>query len=129
MRFFSRVRCWTSSIRPRTSSRTSRISRGGIHTTGRVPARCSRTSPRQSSRSVLLAPPGISRALAAETSWGVQPAASTSSATQYQFPTVSMATGEPRSTPSRKARRAPGRCTTFFSHTSCPSWLSTRAQV
>jgi len=72
--------------------RMSRSSRGGTHTTGSVPARCSRISPRQSSRSVLFWAPSISFAFPAATSCGVHPASSSSSVTQYQFPTVSTAT-------------------------------------
>ena len=67
-RFLSCVRCLTSTIRVRGRSRWSRNSPGGIQTVGSVPFRCSRLSPRTSSRSVLLISPIISFALRACTS-------------------------------------------------------------
>src|SRR5437870_10301637 len=97
MRFLSCVRCRTSTIRVRGRSRWSRNAPGGIQTVGSVPFRCSRLSPRTSSRSVLLISPIISFALRACTSLGTQPAASISSTIQYQLPIVSTATGDPRS--------------------------------
>src|SRR3989441_1075831 len=62
-RFFSRVRCSTSTSRVRVNSRKSRNGLGGIHTVGSVPLRCRRLSPCTSSLSVLLISPIISLAL------------------------------------------------------------------
>src|SRR5205823_7589599 len=90
-----KVRCSLSTIRVRGSSRASRTEEDGIQTVGRVPVLCSRFIPRASSLSLLLTMPIITLANRALTSCGIPPPASISSTTQYQFPTVSTATGDP----------------------------------
>ena len=71
----------------------------------------------------------MSFALRACTSLGTQPAASISSTIQYQLPTVSTATGEPRSQRSRNRWSAPRSCAMRCSRTSWPSGRATDASV
>jgi len=60
---------------------------------------------------------------------GDAPSGFNSSTIQYQFPTVSTATGEPRSQRQRKRRRAPRSCEMRASRTSPASDRSTDASV
>ena len=57
------------------------------------------------------------------------PALSISSTIQYQFPTVSTATGEPAVQRERNCRILPGSCATRSSHSCPPDSFSTEAKV
>ena len=86
---------FTNTIRVLGKSRWSRTSAGVI------PAAAFRSvalglNPRACSPSVLLIMPDVSLTLRAWTKRGTMPEASISSTGQYQLPTVSTATGEPR---------------------------------
>lgn len=96
---------------------------------GSVPVRWSRFSPRASSLSVLFTMPSMRFALRAWTSCGIWPAASISSTIQYQFPTVSSATGEPRSQVVRNCCRAPRVWAIRPSYRRAPSTVSTDTWV
>src|SRR5437667_3442451 len=93
-RFLSCVLCRLNTMRVRGSSRASRTDEGGIQTVGNVPVLCSRFIPLASSLSLLFTLPIISFASRALTSCGFPPPSSISSTIQYQFPTVSTATGD-----------------------------------
>src|SRR2546422_9313460 len=93
-RFLSCVLCRLNTMRVRGSSRASRTDKGGIQTVGNVPVLCSRFIPLASSLSLLFTLPIISFASRALTSCGFPPPSSISSTIQYQFPTVSTATGD-----------------------------------
>src|SRR5262249_22712500 len=79
--------------------------------------------------SLLLTLPIISLANRALTSCGLPPPASISSTTQYQFPTVSTATGDPPAHRLTKFFTVPWACANRISHTRSPLAFSTRAQV
>src|SRR5256712_14219519 len=116
-------------MRVRGSSRASRTDEGGIQTVGNVPVLCSRFIPLASSLSLLLTLPIISFASRALTSCGFPPPSSISSNIQYQFPTVSTATGACRYHRVIKFLILPLACRNRLPYHFSPSVFSTLPQM
>src|SRR5271170_6221742 len=112
MRHFNIDPCCRTDNRVRIRSRKSNSLAGGIHTSGKAPLRSSSASPLASNRSVLFRP-GIrfltSNACANR---GSSPASSIARTSQYQFPDVSSATGDPGGNVARYLRISHSSCST-----------------